>query len=277
MTQEKGLDESVADKIGEYVKLKGMVLTVPTCDALAEVLIPLQMITRQRRIVRAPATRRHLDSQRLGIPRSQGYADPFQLPQGFQNPAQGPSLRFCPLQINIDFFTHPSSKISFDMSLARGLDYYTGIIYECVVEGSAPPGFKSAEATPAVPQPDSKQASAKKEDGEVDESQVGVGSVAAGGRYDDLVGMFSGAKGDKGKIPCVGISFGVERIFSILQQRAAKEEQKLKMKEVDAYIMAMGDGLLVERMTIADQLWEAGIKVSFFHGWLLASTSLHSV
>jgi len=43
-------------------------------------------------------------------------------------------------------------KISFDLSLARGLDYYTGIIYEVIVEASAPPGFKtnadaSAEAT----------------------------------------------------------------------------------------------------------------------------------
>lgn len=30
--------------------------------------------------------------------------------------------------------------MSFDMSLARGLDYYTGIIYEAVTEKSAPPG-----------------------------------------------------------------------------------------------------------------------------------------
>lgn len=150
-------------------------------------------------------------------------------------------------------------QISFDLSLARGLDYYTGIIYEAVVEGSAPPAFKSAEATPAVPKPSKKKGKDGEE--EVDESQVGVGSIAAGGRYDDLVGMFSGAKGDKGKIPCVGISFGVERIFSILSQRAAQQEQKLKTKDVDVFIMAMGDGLLLERMTVADQLWAAGVKV----------------
>ena len=49
-------------------------------------------------------------------------------------------------------------QVSFDMSLARGLDYYTGVIYECV------------HTEPGGP---------------------GVGSIAAGGRYDKLVGMFS--------------------------------------------------------------------------------------
>ncbi len=49
-------------------------------------------------------------------------------------------------------------KISFDLSLARGLDYYTGIIYEAVLVGKD------------------------------------LGSVSGGGRYDNLVGMFE-AKG----------------------------------------------------------------------------------
>ena len=44
-----------------------------------------------------------------------------------------------------------------------------------------------------------------------------VGSVAAGGRYDNLVGMFD-AKGRQ--IPCVGFSVGVERVFSIMEARA---------------------------------------------------------
>lgn len=48
------------------------------------------------------------------------------------------------------------------------------------------------------------------------EDLVGVGSVAGGGRYDGLVGMFD-PKGRK--VPCVGVSIGIERIFSILEQR----------------------------------------------------------
>lgn len=48
------------------------------------------------------------------------------------------------------------------------------------------------------------------------EESVGVGSVAGGGRYDGLVGMFD-PKGRK--VPCVGVSIGIERIFSILEQK----------------------------------------------------------
>jgi len=102
-------------------------------------------------------------------------------------------------------------KVDFNLSLARGLDYYTGVIYEVVTEGSAP----SATAGQKL------QKAAKREKfNEFDEDRsndpsVGVGSVAAGGRYDELVGMFSG----KTQIPCVGISFGVDRIFSISKAR----------------------------------------------------------
>ena len=102
-------------------------------------------------------------------------------------------------------------KVDFNLSLARGLDYYTGVIYEVVTEGSAP----STDTGQKL------QKAAKREKGnEFDEDRsndpsVGVGSVAAGGRYDELVGMFSG----KTQIPCVGISFGVDRIFSISKAR----------------------------------------------------------
>lgn len=68
-------------------------------------------------------------------------------------------------------------EIELDLSLARGLDYYTGVIYEAVLTS---------------------------------ESQVG--SIASGGRYDELIGMFS-----KKRIPSVGISIGIERLFVIIE------------------------------------------------------------
>ena len=52
------------------------------------------------------------------------------------------------------------------------------------------------------------------------EDRVTVGSVAAGGRYDKLVGMFAGGKG-KSNVPCVGVSFGIERLFSIMEAKAS--------------------------------------------------------
>lgn len=146
--------------------------------------------------------------------------------------------------------------MSFDLSLARGLDYYTGIIYEAVTEGSAPPSTSSFPS-PTTPAPKSKSKAAPGEE-EVDESTVGVGSIAAGGRYDELVGMFSA---NKTKIPCVGISFGVERIFALLNAKASGEATKNKATEV--FVVAVASGLLEERMKLCAELWSAGIKVNF--------------
>ncbi|KAL5655517.1 hypothetical protein ACJX0J_034836, partial [Zea mays] len=82
-------------------------------------------------------------------------------------------------------------KIVFDLSLARGLDYYTGVIYEAVFKGSAQ-----------------------------------VGSIAAGGRYDNLVGMFSGKQ-----IPAVGVSLGIERVFAIMEQQEKERNEKIRPTE----------------------------------------------
>ena len=51
--------------------------------------------------------------------------------------------------------------------------------------------------------------------------ELQMGSIAAGGRYDDLVGMFSGMQ-----VPSVGMSLGIERIFAIMeeQEQAKKVE-----------------------------------------------------
>jgi histidyl-tRNA synthetase len=72
--------------------------------------------------------------------------------------------------------------ISFDLSLARGLDYYTGVIYEAVCMNG----------------------------------NTQVGSIGGGGRYDNLVSMFQ----ESGKItPCVGVSIGIERVFTLMEER----------------------------------------------------------
>ena len=157
-------------------------------------------------------------------------------------------------------------RISFDLSLARGLDYYTGLIYEVVTAASAPPGFgANAALAPAAPKPKQK----KDGEEEIDESAVGVGSIAAGGRYDNLVGMFSGSK-KPDAVPCVGVSVGVERVFSILMQRirdaqARGERTAVRQKEVEVFVMSMGDGLLLERMQVCKMLWDSGIKAEFLY------------
>jgi histidyl-tRNA synthetase len=159
--------------------------------------------------------------------------------------------------------------MSFDMSLARGLDYYTGIIYEAITEASAPPGFKAdattADAAPAAPKKKAKKSAADGEEEEIDESTVGVGSIAAGGRYDNLVGMFTAAAaGDEKKkaqsMPCVGVSIGLDRVFAILWPKWV--ERGMRTKDIIAYVMSAGDGLLKERMELVEELRNGEISVS---------------
>lgn len=71
-----------------------------------------------------------------------------------------------------------AANIEIDFTLARGLDYYTGIIFEA----------KAPE-------------------------MVNMGSIGGGGRYDNLTGLFAVPD-----IPGVGISFGVDRIFDVMEE-----------------------------------------------------------
>ena len=83
--------------------------------------------------------------------------------------------------------------------------------------------------------------------------------MAAGGRYDELVGMFD----PRGKqVPCVGLSIGIERIFSIMEARA-KVAGAAAVRTVETQVMvASGQkNLLEDRMRTCTQLWDAGIKV----------------
>jgi histidyl-tRNA synthetase len=139
----------------------------------------------------------------------------------------------------------------------------TGVIYEVVTEGSAP---AEISATPAAVEKKKPKKSADPDEDRSNDPTLGVGSVAAGGRYDELVNMFAPRR----QIPCVGISFGVDRIFSIMKARLEKEAKEsgtstLRASEVDVFVMAFGgaNGLLKERMAVTSELWSAGIKAEF--------------
>ncbi|XP_075020097.1 histidine--tRNA ligase, cytoplasmic-like isoform X3 [Calonectris borealis] len=128
-----------------------------------------------------------------------------------------------------------TGKISFDLSLARGLDYYTGVIFEAVL--------------------------LQQENDHVEEP-VSVGSVAGGGRYDGLVGMFD-PKGRK--VPCVGVSIGIERIFSMLEQRVEASEEKIRTTETQVLVASAQKKLLEERLKLISELWDAGIKAEVLY------------
>jgi len=107
---------------------------------------------------------------------------------------------------------------SFDFSLARGLDYYTGLIYEAV--------FTDSDR---------------------------VGSIAGGGRYDGLVGMFSGKN-----IPAIGVSIGIERVFAILEEKE-KAAANVRATSTQVMVAQIGKNLTVERMKVLGELWRNGI------------------
>ncbi|XP_055141941.1 histidine--tRNA ligase, mitochondrial isoform X8 [Symphalangus syndactylus] len=128
-----------------------------------------------------------------------------------------------------------ADKISFDLSLARGLDYYTGVIYEAVLL-----------QTPI----------------QAGEDPLNVGSVAAGGRYDGLVGMFH-PKGHK--VPCVGLSIGVERIFYIVEQRMKNKGEKVRTTETQVFVATPQKNFLQERLKLIAELWDSGIKAEMLY------------
>jgi histidyl-tRNA synthetase len=162
-------------------------------------------------------------------------------------------------------------NVSFDLSLARGLDYYTGVIYEVITEGSAPVAAASngtAEAAQEQAQAAAPDAKPKKEKKQLAEDEdrsndpsVGIGSVAAGGRYDNLVSRFR----PNADMPCVGVSFGVDRIYSITKARLAKGEKfsYISSHVPDVYVMAFGSDMTSQRIKVSRALLKEGLKVEF--------------
>jgi histidyl-tRNA synthetase len=114
-------------------------------------------------------------------------------------------------------------NITIDFTLARGLNYYTGIIFEV----KAP-------------------------------AEVKIGSIGGGGRYDDLTGLFGVPN-----VPGVGISFGVDRIYDVM------EELKLFPETVHTGTRVLFFNMGVAESTIAystmQQLRKQGIACELFH------------
>ncbi len=124
----------------------------------------------------------------------------------------------------IEFLIHYSnqSQIVIDFTLARGLNYYTGIIFE------------------------------------VKAKDVQMGSIGGGGRYDDLTSTF-----DVPNIPGVGISFGVDRIYDVM------EELKLFPEEVQTATQViffnLGEAESKAAFSLMQQLRSKNIRCEIYH------------
>ncbi|XP_077433181.1 histidine--tRNA ligase isoform X1 [Vanacampus margaritifer] len=138
-----------------------------------------------------------------------------------------------------------TDKVVFDLSLARGLDYYTGVIYEAVLSQAGVEYF-----------------STEVQNGSPADEYVSVGSVAGGGRYDGLVGMFDP---NGKKVPCVGVSVGIERIFSFMEQKAEALALKIRTTEVQVMVASAQKNLMEERLKLVTELWNSGIKAEVMY------------
>ncbi|PZO30595.1 MAG: histidine--tRNA ligase [Flavobacteriaceae bacterium] len=115
------------------------------------------------------------------------------------------------------------ANLDLDVTLARGLNYYTGAIFEV----SAPVG-------------------------------VAMGSIGGGGRYDDLTGIFD----PKSKLSGVGISFGLDRIYLVLEELNLFPETVSVSTEV--LFFNLGESQALEAMKAITVLRKNGVKAEMY-------------
>jgi histidyl-tRNA synthetase len=125
-------------------------------------------------------------------------------------------------ELEFVLLTSHVSRLTIDLTLARGLNYYTGIIFE------------------------------------VKAKNISIGSIGGGGRYDDLTGLFGVPN-----IPGVGISFGVDRIYDVMEE--------LKLFPEDIYVgtkvlfFNLGEEESKTAFGLMQQLRNKNIACELFH------------
>ena len=112
----------------------------------------------------------------------------------------------------------PESRYAINLSIARGLDYYTGIVYETTLD--------------AYPQ---------------------IGSICSGGRYENLAGHYT-----KSKLPGVGISIGLTRLFYQLQDAGLVATAD---SSVDVLVALLDDAGLAHALALSQRMRAAGLNV----------------
>ena len=121
----------------------------------------------------------------------------------------------------IRLFNVPEEAFKIDLSIARGLDYYTGTVYETFLNN-----YKS------------------------------IGSICSGGRYNDLAGYYT----DK-KLPGVGMSIGLTRLFFILNDIGLIKADKNSISDV--LVISMVEDLS-KAIEIANELRNANINTEIY-------------
>jgi histidyl-tRNA synthetase len=116
----------------------------------------------------------------------------------------------------------PADTYEFDFTVVRGLGYYTGPIFEAVLDGDS------------------------------------IGSIAGGGRYDDLIGIFR-----KQSMPTTGISLGIERIITIMDEQDMYPE-RIGATVVETLVTVFDDETQAESAMLAARLRAGGVRTELY-------------
>lgn len=114
-------------------------------------------------------------------------------------------------------------SFTIDLTIARGLDYYTGTVYETMLN-----------------------------------EYPRLGSVCSGGRYDNLTGYYT-----KQKMPGIGISIGLTRLFSQLKEVKLIEAKSKSLVQV--LVVPMGRDQMPQALQAAEKLRQAGIRTDVYY------------
>lgn len=123
----------------------------------------------------------------------------------------------------------PESALQVNLAIVRGLDYYTGTIYETLLD-----------------------------------DHPRLGSICSGGRYDNLAGHYT-----KSKLPGVGISIGATRLFSQALELARSTASPIGAgREAIAHVIILNvePALALDYAQLAAQLRDAGLNVEVYGG-----------
>lgn len=124
---------------------------------------------------------------------------------------------------NLDQIFKFKPFLHFDPFLIRGMDYYTGIVFEV--------GYVNKEIMPFT--------------------------ISAGGRYDNMIGSFGG-----NNVPAIGMSLGVERIAKILEQTSMKSWNPIIYDIYVATVCkTVDENITFEQMKICSELRNMGYRV----------------
>lgn len=117
----------------------------------------------------------------------------------------------------------PEEAFHIDLTIARGLDYYTGTVYETMLN-----------------------------------DHPALGSICSGGRYDNLTGYYT-----KQKMPGIGISIGLTRLFSQLRELHLVETKRKSL--IDILVIPMTFDQLPQALQAAQLFRQAGIKTDVYY------------